>query len=113
MMAEFASKNATNGSENLAHVVMPDHIHWLMQLCAPISLDKIVGRLKGRSARQINLARKYSEPVWQRGFHDHALRSEEAIEDVATYLIYNPVRAGLVSDVNDYPYWQSIWHSRG
>ena len=112
-MAEFASRTTVDRFDNLAYVVMPDHIHWLIQLRATTSLNEIVRRLKGRSARRINLARKSGEPVWQQGFHDHALRKEEAIEGVATYLIYNPLRAGLVSDVNDYPYWRSIWHSRG
>lgn len=112
-MAEFASQTTSDWFNGLAHVVMPDHIHWLIQLSTTASLHKVIRRLKGRSARKINLARNSNEPVWQKGFHDHALRSEEAIEDVATYLIYNPLRAGLVDDVNDYPYWRSIWHSRG
>ena len=113
MMTEFACHAAADEFESLAYVVMPDHIHWLIQLRIPTSLHEIVRRLKGRSARKVNLARNSSEPVWQKGFHDHALRREEAIEDVATYLIYNPLRAGLVRDVNDYPYWRSAWHSRG
>ena len=91
---------------------MPDHIHWLVQLGGDQKLGGLVQRLKGRSARRINLAHTLSSKVWQAGFHDHALRAEEDIEDVASYLIHNPLRAGLVDDYNEYPYWYSVWHSR-
>ena len=38
---------------SLAWVVMPDHLHWLVQLQAG-SLDKLMRRIKSNSARQIN-----------------------------------------------------------
>jgi putative transposase len=98
---------------SLAFVAMPDHFHWLMQLAGKRTLQEIVGSLKGRSARRINLVRGISARVWQPGFHDHALRVEEDIENVANYLLLNPVRAGLVERFEEYPYWYSVWHDRG
>jgi putative transposase len=50
-----------------------------------------------------------SGSVWLPGFHDHALRAEEATADVVRYIIENPVRAGLVKEVGAYPYWNMIW----
>jgi hypothetical protein len=32
------------------------------------------------------------------------LRKEESIEDVAPYILENPVRRGLVSDPKEYPF---------
>ena len=98
--------------ENLAYVAMPDHVHWLMQLRCDVELHEVVRRLKGRSARKINLSTNSPSTVWQKGFHDHALRREEDIETLARYLIQNPVRAGLVKRVKDYPYWYSVWHPK-
>ncbi len=43
-------------------------------------------------------------PVWQRGYHDHALRDDEDYSVRIQYLIDNPVRAGLVERIEDYPY---------
>jgi len=48
-------------------------------------------------------------PVWQRGFHDHALRAEEDIVGVARYLVANPLRAGLCDKIGNYPYWNAQW----
>ena len=46
------------------------------------------------------------DPLWQRSFHDHALRSNESVIDVGRYVLANPVRAKLA------PHW-SEWRWRG
>jgi putative transposase len=93
-----------------AFVVMPDHLHWLMSLGEEIGLSATVGRVKGESARRINSAlNRTGLPLWQPGFHDHALRKEEDMRDMARYVVANPLRAGLVGRVGDYPWWDAEW----
>jgi len=41
--------------------------------------------------------------VWQRGFFDHLLRSEESYSEKWNYVRNNPVRAGLVASGDDWP----------
>jgi REP element-mobilizing transposase RayT len=48
-------------------------------------------------------------PRWQEGFHDHALRREEDLRDIARYIVLNPVRAGLVRNIREYPLWDAVW----
>jgi REP element-mobilizing transposase RayT len=89
---------------------MPDHFHWLVELCDGLLLSNVVGNLKCHSARIINQRLGMpGVPVWQRGFHDHALRREESVIDAARYIIANPLRAGLVRRVGDYPLWDAVW----
>ncbi len=90
-------------------VVMPDHLHWLIELGDELSLSEVVGRMKSYSARQVRLGSGSRGRVWQAGFHDHALRREEDLWDIARYVIANPVRAGLVRSVRDYPLWDAAW----
>jgi len=87
----------------LAWVVMPDHFHGLLALGEGTSLGAAMQRLKGRSSRSIG------GPLWQKGFHDHALRLEEDREALARYIVANPLRAGLVESIEDYPYWYCMW----
>lgn len=47
--------------------------------------------------------------LWMPGYHDRALRGEEDALGVARYILWNPVRAGLVADPHDYPYWGAVW----
>jgi hypothetical protein len=44
------------------------------------------------------------DPIWQRGFFDHLLRSSESYSEKWNYVRENPVRAGLVSHANDWRY---------
>ncbi|MFG0381417.1 transposase [Pseudomonas sp. zbq_18] len=94
--------------ESLAWVVMPDHVHWLVSLRSG-SLAQLMQRVKGRSARQLNLQLEQSGTIWQSGFHDRALRREDAVQAVARYIVVNPLRAGLVQRIGDYPFWDAVW----
>ncbi len=96
-------------SHTLAWVVMPDHVHWLMQLRYD-NLSRCMQRFKSRSARAFNLLHDTcGSSVWQRGYYDHCIRSQEALQTHAQYLIENPVRAGLVTAPEDYPYHWNRW----
>ena len=93
----------------LAWVLMPDHWHGLVQIEEGASLSRSVGFCKGRSARML---RQRNEPlgrVWARGFHDRALRDADGVRAVARYIVMNPIRAGLVRSVREYPYWDATW----
>ena len=96
----------------LAYVVMPDHLHWLLQLHPGHTLSTVVRSAKGRSAFEIGQVRGNRGPLWEVGFHDHALRREEDLEDVAWYILRNPIRAGLASSIYDYPLWDAVWMHR-
>ncbi len=98
----------TERAETLAFVVMPDHLHWLVVLKAG-DLSSLMREIKGKSAARINAYLQSGGVIWQRGFHDHALRAEEDVENMARYIAANPLRAGLVSRVGDYPLWDAVW----
>ncbi len=95
--------------DSLAWVVMPDHLHWLLQLGEHKSLAEVVRLFKGRTAHDLNNHLHRRGSVWQRGFYDHALRKEEDIKQVARYLVANPLRANLVQRIEEYPHWDAIW----
>ena len=90
-------------AKTLAFVVMPDHLHWLMALGDKVSLSVCMRNVKRLSALRIG------QPIWQNGFHDHAIRQEEDLPSVARYVVSNPVRAGLVARTGQYPHWDAIW----
>ena len=93
----------------LAFVVMPDHVHWLMQLANHETLPWVIRSLKTHTAREINRRRDTRGALWQAGYHDHAVRQEEDLREIARYLIANPLRAGIVSAIGDYPLWDAMW----
>lgn len=96
-------------SSTLAFVLMPDHLHWLVQLRSGYLAD-LMKRFKSISAARINKNRDTpGAQVWQAGFHDHAIRDGADMRALARYVVANPVRAGLVKSVRLYPHWDAVW----
>jgi len=93
---------------SLAWVLMPDHLHWLIEL-RHVTLKTLMRRFKSRSTVLVNKACGRQGRLWQQGFHDRALRREEDIQAVARYIVANPIRAGLVRKAGDYPHWDAVW----
>ncbi len=108
LIRELRAADALGWSTTWAFVVMPDHLHWLVGLGSS-ELSRLVLRVKSRSAIAINRAMGQAGRLWQKGFHDHALRKEESLQAVARYVVANPVRAGFVKSVREYPHWDARW----
>jgi len=96
-------------AQTLCYVVMPDHFHWLVQLGEGHAISRVVQRVKACSGFNIKQKLSMKEKLWQAGYHDHAIRKDEDIKMVARYVIANPLRAGLVNKIEDYPLWDACW----
>ena len=92
----------------LAWVLMPDHWHGLLEL-GEEPLDRVVARFKAAVSRELHASGLFEGKLWDRSFHDHALRREERLLGVARYIAGNPIRAGLVDSVLAYPCWNAVW----
>ena len=94
-----------------AYCFMPDHVHLLIEGTAATSdLCKLVNRWKQKTGHAHR--RAAGGRLWQGGYYDHVLREEEDRQEVIRYLLANPIRARLVSNVRDYPFWGSTVWSR-
>ncbi len=91
-----------------AAVIMPDHLHFVVALRQD-SLDRLLHSLKSYTAKKINALLKRHGVFWQPQYHDHALRKDEDLNEVVLYTLNNPVRAKLVDDFHEYPYWYCRW----
>lgn len=105
----ISSLRKSKGAETLCFVVMPDHVHWLLQLRPHGELSSTISGVKAASSRSINRHLKRKGAIWQDGYHDYALRSEDNLRETARYIVANPLRAGLVKSVALYPHWDAKW----
>ena len=96
-------------SRLLSWVLMPDHWHGIIEVGACDELSACVRRLKGRTAFELGRHHPSIGAVWSSAYHDRAIRRESELLAAGRYLVLNPVRAGLVQRVGQYPYWDSIW----
>jgi REP element-mobilizing transposase RayT len=93
----------------LAYCLMPDHAHFLVEGQSEGSdFCRFVKRAKQHSGAAY--AVRCKQPLWQEGYHERVLRRETDAREVARYLLWNPVRAGLVPSPAEYPYLGSdVW----
>jgi len=93
--------------------IMVNHVHTL--LLPLISPSKLLQSLKGFTGREANkLLGRTGEPFWRRESYDHWVRDGDEWNRIARYIEKNPVKAGLVDRMEDYP-WSSAherWRER-
>jgi REP element-mobilizing transposase RayT len=85
------------------YVIMPNHVHLFVRGPDDFDLGRWIGTLKQSLTKSVARG-KTSEPLWQRGFFDHVLRSEESYAQKWNYVRDNPVRAGLMEKSGDWLY---------
>jgi len=96
-----------------AWVLMPDHWHGLVTLGERDTLSTLVGRFKAITSRAVEERHLVNGWLWGRGFSDRLLPAGEDTRQAARYLVANPLRAGLVARLGDYPYWNAAWLEPG
>jgi len=84
-------------------VLMPDHIHLLIELNeTESSLPAVIRLFKGRMSptlRRLGMS-------WQRGYFDRRLREDDSIGVVLRYMLINPYRKRLVDLGDEWPFWK-------
>jgi REP element-mobilizing transposase RayT len=89
---------------------MPHHVHLLLAVGRGSVVD-FVAQWKSLCCRLRRL-RGGNGRFWQRSLWDHGLRTTEDVHAAVTYILENPVRAGLVRNRREYPLNGSmVWDS--
>ena len=98
-----------------AFVVMPNHLHGIIEICeidseqkrgktsfnADVSrttmrsgsLGATIGQFKSVVTKQSRaLPLPPSSPIWQRNYYEHIIRNESGLNDIRKYILENPAR---------------------
>ena len=92
-----------------AAVILPDHVHLLSQ---PLSrgeggffdLSEIIHSVKSFSAQKISQHRGVKGTIWQDERYDRIVRDEAEFLEKWQYIRNNPLKEGLASQSEDYPW---------
>ncbi len=109
VLLQFLRAAAETHVAIVAYCFMPDHVHLLV---LGMGDDSDVRRFI-RLAKQYSghaYSNRYARRLWQRLAYERVLRSGEAVDVAARYILWNPVRAGLVKNAEDYPFSGSRTH---
>lgn len=101
----FVAANKWKLFELFAWVIMSNHVHVLLQ--PHKALREVTRAVKSTSARKANIVLGLSgRPFWQDESYDHWVRDGKQFDRIVQYIEWNPVRAGLVEQAEQ---WQ--WSS--
>ena len=93
------------GFKLLAYAVMPDHFHALIHVPEGQTISTIMHDLKRFSSIQIGRRiNRMGRPIWQQGYYEHVIRDGKDFETKLDYIHKNPLNAGLVENLEDYPF---------
>jgi putative transposase len=107
VLAQIVRAARENEFAILAYCFMPDHVHLLVEGQSDSSdCKRLIARAKQYSG--FYHSKKFRQVLWQRYGFEHVLRDDELSLVVARYIIENPIRAGLVQRVEDYPFVGSL-----
>jgi putative transposase len=87
------------------YLLMPDHVHFFARSGREADvMNNWVQMWKSVSARLLLKRLGIEPPFWQEDYFDRYLRSGEDFSDKWAYVEANPVRAGLVTKPEDWPF---------
>lgn len=88
----------------LAWVVMPNHVHVLIEQVEGFRLGDVVHSWKSFSAKEINRRRGSKGSVWAPDYFDRYIRDDAHFAGAKRYIEENPVKAGLVASPEDWEF---------
>lgn len=113
---DYAERGYSMNIATGRYVLMPDHIHVFVRIGRGMTLGRWESGLKQHIGKSLlTLGHKPTtipgqklKSFWQPGFFDHLLHHDESYAQKWDYVWRNPVRAGLVTNPEDWPYQGEI-----
>lgn len=97
-----------------AGVIMPDHVHlliqpWLKDREEFWTIGNILHSIKGFSAKQIPKVMPHIGKVWQNGCYEKLILSDRQFQSTVEYIYQNPIAAKIITPPETYPYfWNNL-----
>jgi putative transposase len=109
--SQFLRASEESDVEDVAYCFMADHVHQLVKGNSPTADAKHYIR-KARQYSGFHFKRQYGVRLWQDGpGFNRVLLDGFDVRTAVGYVIENPVRAGFVDKVEDYPFTGSSKHT--
>jgi putative transposase len=102
LMVATLEHYAQSGFTLHAYVIMPDHLHLLIEPSE--SIEKLVQLVKGGFSFRARKEFQWTDEIWQPGFTDHRIRDEDDWSRHLDYIRTNPMVAKLVEDAALYEF---------
>ncbi|MBF0619882.1 MAG: transposase [Candidatus Omnitrophica bacterium] len=97
----------------LAYCLMDNHVHLILIPETPNGLAKALAEVHRSYTKMINLRYGWRGYLWQGRFGSFPIGGESYLLRALRYVERNPVRAGMCSRAEDYPWSSAATHTTG
>lgn len=104
--------NAKDGLAVWTYCLMPNHVHLVVVPETAKALGHGIGEVHRRYSRMVNFRERWRGYLWQGRFASFPM-DEPYLLTATRYILLNPVRAGLVTLPQDWPYSSARAHLAG
>jgi REP element-mobilizing transposase RayT len=95
-----------------AWVIMPNHVHVLIEQIGGFPLGDVVHAWKSFTAKQANRSLGRTGAFWAPDYFDRYIRDQRHFDAAVYYIHQNPVKAGLIACAEEWR-WSSAWEETG
>jgi REP element-mobilizing transposase RayT len=88
----------------IAYCLLPNHYHWLLRQDGDISAGKVPTRVFGSYAQAFNKSYQRTGTLFEGPYKAIAVENDAYLLHLCRYIHLNPVRHGLISSPQDWPY---------
>jgi putative transposase len=92
-------------------VVMPDHVHLLIEVGGDTTIERAMQFIKGGFSFRLRREFGYLGEVWQRGFSEVRVGDRQSFVRYRDYIAQNPVKAGWPIRRRSFPIASPIWQN--
>ena len=89
----------------ICYSVMPNHVHLVFEhISEGRNISDIMKSIKGYSAHECNKILNRKGTFWHHENYDRIVRNQKELENIISYVLENPVNAGLTENWEKWPY---------
>lgn len=99
----------------LGYVIMPDHVHLVLDPPDGVELGRLIGQLKSKSARRYfelrsDMSRSVPKVLWLRRCYDHNCRDTDSVVEKIRYCHNNPLKKRLEVEPGQWKWSSYRWY---
>ncbi len=91
IITEMKKIETQEAAKTIAFVIMPNHIHWLIQLGNKKTLSDVIKLFKGRCSK-VTRDDLGMYKLWQRNYYDHMIKNENDLLNNANICIFTSLK---------------------
>lgn len=96
-------------ARTLSYVITEDKLHWIMELKANLSKDKLAQQLKSQITHQLRIPSKSLADFWLPSYQYQRIADQTQAIQITRALLIELIHCRVTRSIKTYPHWDACW----